>query len=402
MDKFLKIHLPKSDLEIKDIWEKAIIVVDTNVLLNLYKYTSSTRDEFYKIFEHVNSKAWIPHQVAFEFLMNRQSKILEEAESFNSQIKVIQDAKKAAIEQINKKVSSISKSFRKVDSSWLSKEIEAFFESKIDEIKEKNSDFIEISKTDLILAKFLDMYNNKIGEPFNQDELNEIYIEGEARYKKSVPPGYKDYKEKKGQQRSYKDTVIKNKYGDLILWKQIIKKAERDNSPVIFITDEKKEDWWRIIQNQLKGARGELINEFFNETNNEFLLYRTESFLENSKKFLNLDVQISAIKEVHEYSRMNNDIKRSNSKKMKSIINERNKLDYLLHEINQELNEFSKEVSLLEVEYGELAGTTDISALESVDRKLNYFISKIDELTREKEMIMYQIHENNIDYHNMK
>lgn len=31
-----------SDIQIKDIWENSLIVFDTNVLLNLYRYNDST------------------------------------------------------------------------------------------------------------------------------------------------------------------------------------------------------------------------------------------------------------------------------------------------------------------------------------------------------------------------
>ena len=34
-----------SDSEVKKIWENSLLVLDTNVLLNMYRYSPSTRDD---------------------------------------------------------------------------------------------------------------------------------------------------------------------------------------------------------------------------------------------------------------------------------------------------------------------------------------------------------------------
>ena len=58
--------------------------------------------------------------------------------------------------------------------------------------------------------------NFTIGDDYSFPELMDIISEGELRYSASIPPGYMDAKEKQSIQV----------YGDLIIWKQILKYAQ--------------------------------------------------------------------------------------------------------------------------------------------------------------------------------
>ena len=63
--------------EYKTLWQDAIFIFDTNILLNLYRYQSSTRDELLKVIEQLTSRIWIPNHVALEFQRNRLHVIAE-------------------------------------------------------------------------------------------------------------------------------------------------------------------------------------------------------------------------------------------------------------------------------------------------------------------------------------
>jgi hypothetical protein len=65
----------RTDEELSKIWEDGIFVLDTNVLLNLYRYSTGTREELLGVLRGVRSHLWILHQVAEEFLRNRQTVI---------------------------------------------------------------------------------------------------------------------------------------------------------------------------------------------------------------------------------------------------------------------------------------------------------------------------------------
>jgi len=73
----MKSRLPEyfepSETEIKDIWNNGTIVLDANVLLNLFRYSKTSREELIKIIKHYKNRLWLPYQVAFEFLENSNS-----------------------------------------------------------------------------------------------------------------------------------------------------------------------------------------------------------------------------------------------------------------------------------------------------------------------------------------
>ncbi len=68
----------------------------------------------------------------------------------------------------------------------------------------------------------------------NDEKIAEVCSTGAVRYDRKVPPGYKDVNKPEP-----------DRYGDLILWLQILDKAEADKTAVIFVGDDQKEDWWR-------------------------------------------------------------------------------------------------------------------------------------------------------------
>ena len=62
-------------------------------------------------------------------------------------------------------------------------------------------------------------------------------------------------------------------YGDLIVWKQTIEKAKESNRDVIFVTDDKKNDWFEAkVKGKRSGPRKELLREFSKESDGQKIL----------------------------------------------------------------------------------------------------------------------------------
>jgi len=89
--------------------------------------------------------------------------------------------------------------------------VEKAFREKIEQIASDHSSLH--SDKDSILEKLLLLFDDsKVGEPFNEQILPNLYKEADDRYKLLKPPGFKDAEEKEDER----------KYGDFILWKQIL------------------------------------------------------------------------------------------------------------------------------------------------------------------------------------
>ena len=70
---------------------------------------------------------------------------------------------------------------------------------------------------DPFLDRLTDLFKGKVGEEYPADEVESLIKEANKRYERKIPPGYRDIK-KEGL----------NKYGDFILWRQVMDKAESD------------------------------------------------------------------------------------------------------------------------------------------------------------------------------
>ena len=69
-DLFRGYYSPTND-ELDRMWNEGLIVLDTNALLNLFRYTESTRAEFLTVLQAIAEQLWIPHQIALEFQRRR-------------------------------------------------------------------------------------------------------------------------------------------------------------------------------------------------------------------------------------------------------------------------------------------------------------------------------------------
>lgn len=315
---------PPDEKEINDIWAEAIIAFDANTLLNLYRYSKSTRNDFLKTLNEYSDRIWLPYQAGYEFHNNRISVIKSQEQAY-SEIG-------GKLDEIHKKLDKDLNPFKrhpfiKID------EVKLEFSKKIEKVKkdllkqsEKHPEYL---KSDEILPSITDLFNGKIGKNYSDQELQSIFDKGKSRYEKKIPPGFSDIPNKKNK-------GDKHLYGDLIIWNQLIDKSKNSKSTIIFVTDDRKEDWWLKFKGQTINPREELIKEFFDETGFRILIYQADSFLNFAKEKLNSKVKEESIKEVKQL-RMEDEKDYENY----LINNERNSRYSLYNEIYKNENMFN-------------------------------------------------------------
>lgn len=257
------------DAEFETLLSSAVICIDANVLLNLYRYSSETRDRLLNSLSNFGDRLWIPHQAALEFHKNRVSVIYTQLASYAELRGVLEGAKK----ELSEAISKFSR-HAVIDVKELEERIERHFSSLLDLVsrnEKKHPDFIA---SDSILNRVTDLFEGRVGEPYDEATLNAISKEGEKRFSEERPPGYKDAKAKSGSA----------KYGDYIVWRQIIDKAQEASRAIIFVTDDLKQDWWQRVSGKTIGPRPELIEEFRAQTGQVFYMYRPEQFVKFATK----------------------------------------------------------------------------------------------------------------------
>jgi len=289
-----------TDDEFKELWEKAIFVVDTNILINFYKYTSmqstkSLLDILKKLKE--NGRLWIPHQVALEYFFNYEENMSKQKEGYDLLGKELKKLK----EDAQKTLSTV-----KSKHPYIMTEKYQFY---IDDLAHSNEQLQELLDNEIenlpdskeIQQDLLNLLDGIIGEPYSQSKINELEKEGKDRYQHDIPPGFKDRKDNNKQgYRTYGDFRYQQLYGDLIVWYQIMDRAKDEHNPttIILITEDRKDDWWEKDGQKIKRPHPQLIQEFFNKTQQKFYMYRTENFVRKAMEYLGADVTEEQVQEV--------------------------------------------------------------------------------------------------------
>lgn len=237
-------HFPEfyerpSSEDLDALYHDATIVVDTNVLLALYKSSRKTRNQILGILRALRDRLWIPNQVALEFQRNR--------------LAVIHSRNTAARKIINDTKSKIAKAIEELNRSD-------------GEDQETNAVLIALSDTYTNLADFIKHATNEHVFPFSDatsddkvrtalDELigdhiceepdreirNKRIDEFATRSADGVPPGLGDLR---------KDTR-QGAAADYLVWCEILCLAEQFERPLLFVTNDVKKngsgDWYEPL-----------------------------------------------------------------------------------------------------------------------------------------------------------
>lgn len=287
-DKFYEFYkLP--DEKVNEIWENGLLIVDTNVLLDLYRLGTESRKDLKKSIEFFGNRIWLPYQTGLEFHRNREKVIKDLGGSKYDEFR------KTLYDKVVPELNEAFKDFRRhpcIDYKFIDQRINKFKEELDNKIETWKREYPYDIENDDVLEWVTKKYFGKVGDDNTPLQLLEIYKEGEIRYRAQVPPGYKDANNKEKKEAG--DRYI---FGDLIIWKSVIEKAKKDKVDIIFLTNDTKEDWYERYKGQVKGPRFELFREFHKETGQDILIMSEASFLKEMKEKKSVKVKDSSIED---------------------------------------------------------------------------------------------------------
>ncbi|MEK4067596.1 PIN-like domain-containing protein [Peribacillus sp. FSL R5-0717] len=244
----------------KIILEDSIIIFDSSSLLDVYRYSLTSSKRILNYLVKYHDLMWIPNQVKEEVTRNMTKVRSEHMNKYKNLPKRL----KSEINVMKSSFINKLSNYKKYNFAGIS-DFETEIEKKFDEFNPMIEDYMKSLKEEEEIHKeyifkeadnFLHriLSSDKVGEKIGLTEMIEIIREGELRYRYNIPPGYED---------SGKEGGIR-KFGDLFIWKEIIKKASLvSNKNIIFVLSDTKEDWF--IKNDdtpSEEAREELLEEF--------------------------------------------------------------------------------------------------------------------------------------------
>lgn len=301
-DIFHKYYL--NEKQIVEIIKNGLIVYDTSAMLDLYFYSENSLSFMSKrLFPALANRLWVPAQVYFEFLKNKDTVLKKPEKEYRRLLEVerkkedggyITNIKNIAgeigkeeLKEINSQLQTLGetlKSHKKhpyvegIEIQTLSTAIEKVkkdiedFEGEVSKFEEnarkRIEERIEELKTlpDYVLP-IIDKWF-EVGSEYSFEKMIEIIQEGIFRYAEKIPPGYMD--ESKNGKQGFQ------KYGDLFAWKQILEKSEQIQKDVLLVTNDVKEDWWDKEQ---ESPRYELLREFSSVTGKKMWTCKSSDFL---------------------------------------------------------------------------------------------------------------------------
>lgn len=257
------------------------IIFDTSFWLDIYRNLPDTIETITTALnkEDFVNRIFIPSFVSKEFQKHKNKLILEH----KNIITKVSEALSIAINEGKKSILNaigIQKNRYKIENDIIENNIK----KSLEEIEKNGGKFLspitENRKEDsyLDVEKLFDKIklNNTINI-LSSDDIFNIFIEGESRFKQQIPPGFMD------KEKEIKGGFI---YGDLIIWKEIIGFAKSEKKNVLFVTNDTKKDWF----DENDEFNTKLIEEFKSETGKNITGINTKTFYEHTSINKGIDI----------------------------------------------------------------------------------------------------------------
>lgn len=272
------------------LWSEAIFVFDTSSICALYNLKSDSQKIVVDILERFKDRIWIPAQVRYEYLKNREKVINNPIKECYQRPQIVS----SGTQWVDGFSSFLENNKNQDFHPYIKDDVHRELTQKRDELQRLIKEIIESIKTEqeerrneILAIKGHDCIRDavmsfNVGFPFTFNDILGIVREGEFRYRNTIPPGYKDKDNKQGTQI----------YGDFIIWKEILQYVEQNKKSIIFICDDLKEDWWLVGKNkEVEKPRFELIKELHDIAGTDFWMYTVKQFLDKLEQF-NTDLSI--------------------------------------------------------------------------------------------------------------
>jgi hypothetical protein len=272
--------------EFEYLWHNSLIVLDTNSLFIPYRSKPETCERVFRTLEKFSDRLWIPFQVMLEFRKDYLDVISEQKSAYQDIINTLNSNEK----KISGEISKYSR-HKFIDTKLIEDQIGKSFSDIIDHLNKGDNQHPDFRTDDPILDRLMILYNGKVGPEYPTERLQQIFNEGKVRYDSKIPPGYKDIDKKTDLER----------YGDLIIWYQIIDHAKSTRMPIIFVTNDDKRDWWwKDNKGKTYLPKHELTTEIKDKADVSFYMYSSDGFLQHAQEYLHEKVDQSAVAEIRD------------------------------------------------------------------------------------------------------
>lgn len=268
-------YLPPDEPRTRTVLRTGLVVVDTNVLLDAYRYTESARNELFAALGALQDRLWIPHQVALEFHRNRAKVIASHGDAYGDALKAIAEVKKQHEDVLKRRIREFTNRVALDEASQedllrLAEWDSTRLVERVNGMREAHGVSDRFLREDPVLRKLQTLLAGRVGNPLPPNEESAARQEAADRIQKERPPGFKD-------------SAKEDPCGDYLLWHQSLLEAQQRSAPLMLVTRDGKADWFLEIKGKSLGALPDLVAEAVEVAGVDFVAIPTKSFLLHAK-----------------------------------------------------------------------------------------------------------------------
>lgn len=264
----------QADDDLRRVLQTCMVVFDTNVLLNLYRYNAETRTSIVDVMKALGDRLWVPHQVLEEFWRNRERALSDPLRQVQETGDELQKLRAASVEQLRMWVNraALSKPDATVAESSLNEAFDSAQALIAHLIDEPEVERARNTQHDDVLSQLEPVLDGRVGSPMPAGAYAAAVQEANRRAEAGEPPGFADAKK---AARGAEGAA-----GDYLVWEQTLVEASRRDLAVLFVTGDVKRDWWRFEGNNARGPRVELAREMTDRCGHDLFMLRPDRLLE--------------------------------------------------------------------------------------------------------------------------
>ena len=290
----------------------ALIVLDANVLLDLYRYSSGARNQVLAALRLVKPRLWLPHRVGSEFIRSRRGVVADRTEKLQKAKSHVDGPLREAWKSVQEALDGVKglldqlaadepgqaelddlineEGFKQLIEPWRNK-----LNERVDELKSSHDIKLMdiVNGSDPILPEVAALYESRFAaEPDASEVRRHIEHALSYRYPNKIPPGFLD---------ADKPTPIQAA-GDYLIWEEMIKhvQAQPEQGRVLFVSGDTKPDWYEPGRSRSEPPRPwpSLIDEFRARTSAELMIMESRAFFLGVSNFLDAKFTASTVEEI--------------------------------------------------------------------------------------------------------
>ncbi|MFL6239308.1 MAG: PIN-like domain-containing protein [Actinomycetes bacterium] len=296
-DRFEGYRTPTPD-DVNTVLTSGLVVLDTNVLLNLYRYNAESRQAMLDVLTALGDRLWIPHQVMKEFWRNRERALSDPRTDVAESISKLRNHRDAIVEVVSQWVNraALNVDVAAGHKAAVAETVEAVI-NELESLVDPKLDQARNTANDTVLSLLEPVLEGHIGAAMAPDAYRAAIAEGQRRADAGEPPGFGDAKTKA-------DRGPEGAAGDFLVWEQLLLEASKRLLDVLLVTgDVNKGDWWRREGASARGPRNELVQELKHRAGTRLFMLRPEELLARARTALSVHVKDESVQDVERADR---------------------------------------------------------------------------------------------------